>query len=61
MTRVLKLLLAAAAAATLALATPAMALNPQPLPPGFKSPYSHNGPSAFIVKQNSVQWGSRRR
>ena len=40
MKRATSLLLAAISALTLAVATPAMALNPQPLPPGM---YAHGG------------------
>ena len=46
MKRAMSLLLAAISALTLAVATPAMALNPQPLPPGM---YAHGGAHGVSV------------
>jgi hypothetical protein len=53
MKHAMSLLLAAISALTLAAATPAMALNPQPLPPGA---YAHGGAhdvSAFALTGRS--------
>ncbi len=51
MGRALKFLLAATSALTLSVSTPAMALNPQPLPPGAHRGASKFHPFAFTVKQ----------
>jgi hypothetical protein len=52
MTRV-TLLLAAILAASFALATPSLALNPQPLPPGIHAPVGVHGFSAFVASRRS--------
>ena len=50
MTRATSLLLSGIFALSFAIATPALALNPQPLPPGVHAPGGSHGFSAFIVK-----------
>jgi hypothetical protein len=53
MTRANCLLLSAVCALAFAFGTPAMALNPQPLPPGFKQPTSIQA-SRFSAPQQRI-------
>jgi hypothetical protein len=49
MKRAASLLLSGIFALGFAVATPALALNPQPLPPGFHAPSGTHGLAAFAV------------
>jgi hypothetical protein len=52
MIRAISLLLSGVFALTFAIATPAVALNPQPLPPGFHAPTGAHGLSAFAARNH---------
>ena len=55
MTRAMSLLLSGILSLSFAIATPALALNPQPLPPGAHAPSGGHGHSfsAFVVTRHS--------
>jgi hypothetical protein len=54
MTRVMSLLLSGILALSFAIATPALALNPQPLPPGAHAPSGgHHSYQAYVVSRHS--------
>ena len=56
MTRAMSLLLSGIFALSFAIATPALALNPQPLPPGAHAPSGGHGGhslSAYVVSRHS--------
>jgi hypothetical protein len=52
MKRATSLLLSGIFALSFALATPALALNPQPLPPGIHAPQGVHGVSAFVASHH---------
>ena len=58
MTRAKCALLPAICAVAFAVATPALALNPQPLPPGAHRGASKLSPSAFTIKQGFGRFGT---
>jgi hypothetical protein len=53
MTRAMSLLLCGIFALSFAIATPALALNPQPLPPGAHAPSGGHSFSAYVVSRHS--------
>ena len=52
MTRAMSLLLSGILALSFAIATPALALNPQPLPPGAHAPGGSHGFSAYVASRH---------
>jgi hypothetical protein len=52
MKRAASFLLSGVFALSLAVATPALALNPQPLPPGFHAPTGTHGFAAFAASHH---------
>jgi hypothetical protein len=52
MTRAISFFLSGIFALTLAVATPALALNPQPLPPGIYAPNGAHGLLAFSASRH---------
>jgi hypothetical protein len=59
MTRKTSLLLSGILALTFAVATPALALNPQPLPPGFHNPGGSHGVSIFAASHRGLLYPCR--
>jgi hypothetical protein len=59
MNRATSLLLSGILALSFALATPALALNPQPLPPGFHAPTGTHGVSAFVASHRGQLYPCR--
>jgi hypothetical protein len=59
MNRATSLLLPGILALSFALVTPALALNPQPLPPGFHAPTGTHGGSAFVASRHGQLYPCR--
>jgi hypothetical protein len=59
MTRAISFFLSGIFALTLAVATPALALNPQPLPPGAHAPTGGHSFSAFAASRHGQLYPCR--
>jgi hypothetical protein len=59
MTRAMSLLLSGIFALSFAVATPALALNPQPLPPGIHAPTGAHGFLAFSASRHGQLYPCR--